>query len=78
MSELRWDFDVMKARTIIETLSGSVAAMERKGFGKLVERLEAGGVRIVIKLDRLGRNAMEARYRCFVRLRYKDLSYVHL
>jgi len=35
--------------------------MERKGFKKLVERLEQGEVLIVTKLDRLGRNAMDVR-----------------
>ena len=35
--------------------------MERKGFAKLVDRLETGDVLIVTKLDRLGRNAMDVR-----------------
>jgi putative DNA-invertase from lambdoid prophage Rac len=35
--------------------------MERKGFTKLIDRLEAGDVLIVTKLDRLGRNAMDVR-----------------
>ena len=48
-------------RVVVETVSGSVAAMERKGFAKLVDRLEAGDVLIVTKLDRLGRNAMDLR-----------------
>lgn len=46
---------------IAETVSGSVAAMERAGFAKLVDRLEDGDVLIVTKLDRLGRNAMDVR-----------------
>jgi len=46
---------------VAETISGSVAAMERKGFAKLVDRLEADDVLIVTKLDRLGRNAMDLR-----------------
>lgn len=54
-------FNVEAKRTIVETVSGSVAAMERKGFAKLVDRLEAGDVLIVTKLDRLGRNAMDVR-----------------
>lgn len=54
-------FNVTKARTIAETVSGSVAAMERKQFVKLLERLEAGDVLVVTKLDRLGRNAMDVR-----------------
>lgn len=54
-------FAVDSKRIIEETISGSVAAMERKGFAKLVDRLEAGDVLIVTKLDRLGRNAMDVR-----------------
>lgn len=54
-------FQVLPQRTITETVSGSVAAMERNGFKKLVERLEQGDVLIVTKLDRLGRNAMDVR-----------------
>ncbi len=54
-------FKVTQQRTITETVSGSVSAMERKGFTKLVERLEEGDVLIVTKLDRLGRNAMDVR-----------------
>lgn len=54
-------FKVDPKRIIGETVSGSVAAMERKGFAKLVDRLEAGDILIVTKLDRLGRNAMDVR-----------------
>jgi putative DNA-invertase from lambdoid prophage Rac len=35
--------------------------MERKGFSKLLDRIEAGDVLLVTKLDRLGRNAMDVR-----------------
>lgn len=54
-------FSVDPKRTIAETVSGSVAAMERAGFARLVDRLESGDVLIVTKLDRLGRNAMDVR-----------------
>lgn len=54
-------FAIEPRRVIAETVSGSVAAMERKGFAKLADRLEAGDVLIVTKLDRLGRNAMDVR-----------------
>jgi putative DNA-invertase from lambdoid prophage Rac len=54
-------FAVAKQRVICETVSGSIPAMERKGFAKLVDRLEDGDVLIVTKLDRLGRNAMDVR-----------------
>lgn len=54
-------FKVEPKRIVTETVSGSLPAMERKGFAKLLERLEAGDVLIVTKLDRLGRNAMDVR-----------------
>ncbi|ANC86235.1 recombinase family protein [Sphingomonas sp. NIC1] len=54
-------FNVDAKRIVTETVSGSVAAIERKGFAKLVDRLEAEDVLIVTKLDRLGRNAMDVR-----------------
>lgn len=54
-------FKVDPKRIVAETVSGSVAAMERKGFAKLVDKLEAGDILIVTKLDRLGRNAMDVR-----------------
>lgn len=48
-------------RTITETVSGSVAAMERKGFLALLNKLETGDLLVVTKLDRLGRNAIDVR-----------------
>jgi putative DNA-invertase from lambdoid prophage Rac len=42
-----------------ETVSGSVAPAQRRGFTRLLDRLEPGDVLIVTKLDRLGRNAMD-------------------
>lgn len=54
-------FAVEPKRVVTETVSGSVAAMERKGFASLVGRMEDGDVLIVTKLDRLGRNAMDVR-----------------
>ena len=54
-------FAVGAQRTITETVSGGVAASERPGFAKLLDRLEAGDVLVVTKLDRLGRNAMDVR-----------------
>ena len=54
-------FAVEPHRIISETVSGSVSATERPGFAKLMDRLEAGDVLIVTKLDRLGRNAMDVR-----------------
>ncbi len=54
-------FAVTPARIVSETISGSTSAAERAGFGKLLDKLEAGDVLVVTKLDRLGRNAMDVR-----------------
>lgn len=54
-------FSVDPKRIVAETVSGSVCALERKGFARLVDRMEAGDVLIVTKLDRLGRSAMDVR-----------------
>ena len=54
-------FNIEDRRVITETVSGSVPAMEREEFRRLMERIEWGDVLIVTKLDRLGRNAMDVR-----------------
>lgn len=54
-------FAVRPQRLIEEHISGSVAASERPGFTRLLDRMENGDVLIVTKLDRLGRNAMDVR-----------------
>jgi putative DNA-invertase from lambdoid prophage Rac len=54
-------FNIEPRRVVAECVSGSVAASQRKGFAKLRDRLEAGDVLVVTKLDRLGRNAMDVR-----------------
>lgn len=54
-------FSIQEPRLIAETVSGSVAASERPGFSKLLDKLESGDVLVVTKLDRLGRNAMDVR-----------------
>jgi putative DNA-invertase from lambdoid prophage Rac len=54
-------FAVEPKRVVEETVSGSTPARERKGFAKLMDKLEAGDVLVVTKLDRLGRNAMDVR-----------------
>lgn len=54
-------FSVEPQRVVTETVSGSTAARERKQFARLLDKLEAGDVLIVTKLDRLGRNAMDVR-----------------
>lgn len=52
-------FAIEPRRLVTETVSGSVAAVQRRGFARLLDRLEAGDVLVVTKLDRLGRNAMD-------------------
>jgi putative DNA-invertase from lambdoid prophage Rac len=54
-------FAIESRRLVAEIVSGSVAAMQRTGFAKLVDRMEAGDTLVVTKLDRLGRNAMDVR-----------------
>lgn len=54
-------FSIMPQRLVEEHISGSVAASERPGFSRLIDRMESGDVLIVTKLDRLGRNAMDIR-----------------
>lgn len=52
-------FKVEPRRVVTETISGSVATAQRRGFIRLLDKLEAGDVLVVTKLDRLGRNAMD-------------------
>lgn len=53
-------FDVPDNRVVSEQVSGSKAAMLRNGFKMLVEhKLEAGDQLVVLKLDRLGRGAID-------------------
>lgn len=54
-------FAVKSQRLIEEQISGSVAASERPGFARLLDRMENDDVLIVTKLDRLGRDAMDVR-----------------
>lgn len=52
-------FAVEQHRTIVETVSGSVAIAKRAGFVRLLDKMEQGDVLIVTKLDRLGRDAID-------------------
>ncbi|ENT5105944.1 recombinase family protein [Pseudomonas aeruginosa] len=54
-------FAIEPHRAVSETISGSVEAKKRPGWLKLVEKLEAGDVLVVTKLDRLGRSAIDVR-----------------
>lgn len=52
-------FEIEPQRWFAETVSGGVPSSERKGFNKLLERLEAGDLLVVSKLDRIGRDALD-------------------
>ncbi|WP_454858399.1 recombinase family protein [Rhizobium binxianense] len=52
-------FQVESHRIVTETVSGSTAIAQRRGFSRLMDRLEAGDILIVTKLDRLGRDAID-------------------
>ena len=52
-------FQVEPRRIVTETVSGSTAIAQRRGFSRLMDKLESGDVLIVTKLDRLGRDAID-------------------
>jgi putative DNA-invertase from lambdoid prophage Rac len=52
-------FAVELRRVVAETVSGSQAIAGRPQFARLLDRLEAGDVLVVTRLDRLGRDAMD-------------------
>ncbi len=52
-------FHVEPRRIVTETVSGSTAIAHRRGFSKLLDKMEAGDILIVTKLDRLGRDAID-------------------
>ncbi len=52
-------FKVEPRRIITETVSGSVAISQRRGFARLLDKFESDDVLVVTKLDRLGRDAMD-------------------
>ncbi len=54
-------FTVELRRVVSETISGSTAASQRRGFMRLQDKMETGDILTVTKLDRLGRNAMDVR-----------------
>jgi putative DNA-invertase from lambdoid prophage Rac len=54
-------FTIEPRRIVSETISGSAPASQRRGFICLMDKLEAGDILVVTKLDRLGRNAMDVR-----------------
>ncbi len=52
-------FAVDPRRVVTETVSGSSAIEQRPGFMRLLDRLEAGDVLVVSRMDRLGRNTID-------------------
>ena len=52
-------FRVEPHRIISETVSGSLAIGQRKGFSRLLDKMEKDDVLVVTKLDRLGRDAID-------------------
>ncbi|MGF1871872.1 recombinase family protein [Photobacterium indicum] len=52
-------YNVRDSRVMSETVSGSTMAMHRPEFAKLLERMEEGDTLIVLKIDRLGRDAID-------------------
>ncbi len=52
-------FKIEPHRSITETISGSTAMKQRKGFSRLLDKMEKGDVLVVTKLDRLGRDAID-------------------
>src|SRR3954463_10501060 len=52
-------FKVEPRRVVTETILGNVAIAQRRGFTRLLDRLETGDVLVVTKLDRLRRHVMD-------------------
>ncbi len=52
-------FKIESNRAISEIISGSVQAMKRPKFAKLIDRLELNDTLVVSKLDRLGRDNID-------------------
>ena len=52
-------FAIQPHRIMTETISGSMPIARRKGFARLLDKMEKGDVLVVTKLDRLGRDAID-------------------
>jgi len=52
-------FAIQSNRIITETISGSMPINRRKGFMRLLDKMEQGDILVVTKLDRLGRDAID-------------------
>ena len=52
-------YKVEARRYVEEKVSGSVAALMRPGFKKLLDKMESGDTLVVTKLDRIGRDSID-------------------
>jgi putative DNA-invertase from lambdoid prophage Rac len=52
-------FTLQQHRIITETISGSIPISRRKGFARLLDKMERNDVLVVTQLDRLGRDAID-------------------
>jgi putative DNA-invertase from lambdoid prophage Rac len=52
-------YQIEERRYVEEKVSGSVPALQRPGFARLLDRIEAGDTVVVTKLDRLGRDSID-------------------
>jgi putative DNA-invertase from lambdoid prophage Rac len=52
-------YKIETRRFVEEKISGSVSALMRPGFKKLLDRMEAGDTLVVTKLDRIGRDSID-------------------
>lgn len=52
-------YQIDERRYIEEKVSGSVAAGQRPGFARLLDRMEEGDTLVVSKLDRIGRDSID-------------------
>lgn len=52
-------YNIHPKRFIEEQISGSVPAVQRPGFQRLLERMDEGDTLIVTKLDRIGRDSID-------------------
>lgn len=52
-------YKIEARRYVEEKISGSVPALMRPGFKKLLDRMESGDTLVVTKLDRIGRDSID-------------------
>ena len=55
-------FAIQPRRYVEEKISGSVPAMQRPGFTKLMDKLEDADTLVVTKLDRIGRDSIDVQH----------------